>query len=187
MTRLNIGCGYRKREGYLNLDQSLACNPDEIFDIEETPWPFASNSVSHIAAIHVLEHIGLTLPTFIRVMKEMYRVLCPGGELEIEVPHPRSDGYLNGIDHVRPITIGGMEQFSKRKCRQYLDRGWPNTPLALEHDIDFDMTLVVNNVNPIWAEKNLPEADLIFCANTYFNVIESIKMTLVKVPHDLSP
>ena len=36
--KLNLGCGFDKREGWLNVDSFAACQPDKLLDIEATPW-----------------------------------------------------------------------------------------------------------------------------------------------------
>ena len=41
--RLNLGCGYNKREGFVNVDSSPYCAPNFIHDLEEFPWPWADS------------------------------------------------------------------------------------------------------------------------------------------------
>lgn len=182
--KLNLGCGYKKRPGWVNCDKETACFPDKLFDIESRIWPWNDGSVSEIALIHTLEHVGRELEVFIRIMQNMYKVLKPGGRVEIDVPHPRSDAYLNGVDHVRPITIGGMEQFNKRLNLKWQAAGWANTPLALYSGVDFKLVSITNVVSPAWAKKReagMTDEELEFCANTYWNVLDEIKMVLEKV------
>ena len=40
--KLNLGCGFDKREGWLNVDNFTACEPDQLLDIEATPWDLPS-------------------------------------------------------------------------------------------------------------------------------------------------
>jgi len=54
--RLNIGCGYDKREGYLNIDMDPSCQPDLLIvnnDLSSLP----KNYFEEILAHDVLEHI----------------------------------------------------------------------------------------------------------------------------------
>ena len=37
---LNLGSGSRHLSGYLNVDKSDMFNPDVVWDLEKTPWPF---------------------------------------------------------------------------------------------------------------------------------------------------
>ena len=52
--RLNLGCGFKQLEGYVNVDRFG--NPDLKFDLETFPWPWLDNSVIEIKLIHILEH-----------------------------------------------------------------------------------------------------------------------------------
>lgn len=91
MRKLNLGCGFDKREGFMNADNFVECAPDVHIDIEQTPWPLADNSFDYILMKHVLEHVGADFHTFSRVMRELYRVISPEGMIEIHVPHFRHD------------------------------------------------------------------------------------------------
>jgi hypothetical protein len=44
MLKLNLGCGYTRMDGYVNVDVSAACNPDLVADLEEVPWPWANDA-----------------------------------------------------------------------------------------------------------------------------------------------
>lgn len=83
LKRLDIGSGGRRLAGYWSMDKDAATRPDVLHDIEQ-PWPFEDNSLDEIRAHHVLEHIHTEKKTF--VMYEAWRVLKPGGVLDIEVP-----------------------------------------------------------------------------------------------------
>lgn len=55
-TRINIGCGYDKRPGYLNLDVDRACSPDVLIvnnDLSDLPQGHFEEVLAH----DVLEHI----------------------------------------------------------------------------------------------------------------------------------
>ena len=135
--KLNLGCGNRKMPGYVNVDKFG--EPDLRHDLESFPWPWANNSVSEVVLIHVLEHLGAHAEVFIGVIQEIYRVCIPGAMVRIEVPHPRHDNFLHDPTHVRVVTGPTMEMFSKRICRDWIAKGYGNTPLALYHDVDFEI------------------------------------------------
>ena len=82
MQKLNLGCGHDVKAGWINLDSAPLPGVDVVHDIEKMPWPFKSESLDHISAIQVLEHVQ-----YIPVLREAHRVLRKGGTFEIEVPH----------------------------------------------------------------------------------------------------
>ena len=51
--KLNLGCGFDKRDGWLNVDSFPECAPDQLLDIEQTPWDLptdAARFVPHMIA-----------------------------------------------------------------------------------------------------------------------------------------
>ena len=62
--KLNLGCGQRKMDGYVNVDASPVCGPDQVVDLEKTPWPWPDDAADTVKLIHVLEHLGQQPATF---------------------------------------------------------------------------------------------------------------------------
>jgi hypothetical protein len=135
--KLNLGCGSRRWDGYWNVDVSDACAPDEVWDLETTPWPWPDSSAEHIVLNHVLEHLGQTPAVFLAVMAELYRVAAPGADIAINVPHPRHDDFLSDPTHVRPITPATLKLFDRTLNLAWKEGGYANTPLALYTGVDF--------------------------------------------------
>jgi predicted SAM-dependent methyltransferase len=72
-------------------------------DLEKMPWPWVDNSVDEIYASHVLEHLVDPLSAIM----EIHRVLKPGGNIKIIVPH--ANGILaHAIGHK---YLFGMQWF----------------------------------------------------------------------------
>jgi hypothetical protein len=136
--KLNLGCGTHHLDGYINVDRSPLGEPDVVFDLEKTPWPWLTGSVTEAVFRHSLEHMGGDLNVFFAMIKELYRVCAAGAEVKITVPHPRNDSFLADPTHVRAITPDLLAMFSKRLNRQWQSEGAANTPLALSLDVDFD-------------------------------------------------
>ncbi len=82
--KLNLGCHWRKLEGFVNVDIDPKTKPEVLWDLNKIPWkPFKPSSVDYINAEHVFEHLGHLDAVF----KELSRILKPGGEAFIAVPY----------------------------------------------------------------------------------------------------
>ena len=135
--KLNLGCGNKIIDGYINLDKFDTYNVDVKHDLEKFPYPFEDNTVEEIILSHVLEHIGQSPDVFIKILKELYRICKNQALIEISVPHPRHDNFIADPTHVRPITIFGLSLFDKALNKKWEKNGAANTPLALIHDVNF--------------------------------------------------
>jgi len=81
---LNLGSGGLPLDGYVNVDVNpKAPNVTIVHDLDVYPWPFEDNAVSEIVMSQCLEHIA----DHNRAMKEIHRILKPGGVAKISVPH----------------------------------------------------------------------------------------------------
>ncbi|KKL47573.1 hypothetical protein LCGC14_2334260, partial [marine sediment metagenome] len=56
IVKLNLGSGYRKKSGFINLDNRPETYPDLLCDIENG-LPYDDGKVDEIQAIDFLEHI----------------------------------------------------------------------------------------------------------------------------------
>ncbi len=82
-TKLNLGCGEDKKEGYVNVDFHDHVQPDVVHNLNQLPYPFPDNSFELVEAFHILEHLDRPF----EIMKELHRIMKPGGLLHIKVPH----------------------------------------------------------------------------------------------------
>jgi len=148
--KLNLGCGFDKREGWLNVDNFAECAPDQMLDIESTPWDLPTSAFDHVLMKHVLEHVGAA---FAAVMRELYRVTAPGGVVEIHVPHVRHDTFWSDPTHVRAFTPLSFRMMSKRQNREWIAARANYTMLAMVMDVDFEVDQVVQVYDRRWLEK----------------------------------
>jgi len=111
--KLNLGCGQRKEEGYVNVDIVKTEATDQIVDLFEFPWPWECNSVEEIFAAHFFEHV----PAKIRFefMDECYRVLIPDGIIRFIIPYWSSLGAIQDPTHEwPPICETSFAYFDKQ-------------------------------------------------------------------------
>lgn len=95
MKKINLGCGPHTIEGWDNLD--LESHPGVIVtDLSLGQLPYADNSVDYAFSEHFIEH--LTKEQFIPLLKDVHRVLKPGGVFRISTPDLRviASDYING-------------------------------------------------------------------------------------------
>ena len=180
--RLNLGCGSRKLEGFVNVDKYPGCEPDLVHDLEILPWPFPDDGAEAVVLRHVLEHLGREPALFLDLMRELYRVCAPGASVTITVPHPRHDDFLSDPTHVRPITPQGMELFSQAKNQEWDEAGRANTPLGRQLAIDFATVSVTMMPDPPWRRRldsgELKPRDLAQAARQFNNVIKEVEIVL---------
>lgn len=96
---LNIGCGLVPIKGFTNVD--IAPPADVIHDLNAFPYPWESDSVDHIEANHVFEHLEDWWGAF----RECARILKPRGRLVVRVPHDGSSSAIGYKDHRHIITM----------------------------------------------------------------------------------
>lgn len=89
--KINLGCGDKKLEGYLNVDISDRCHPDVVHDIRDV-FPHDWKNIDRIEMDNIAEHIEAT--EFIRVVNNCWTILRKGGELWIRVPELREDNLM---------------------------------------------------------------------------------------------
>ena len=99
MKKLNLGCGFDYREGYINCDMFKEVNPDIVLNLE-AKLPFEDNSIEEVLANHILEHITFFIP----LMHELHRILKVGGIIKIRTPFYSTWGQFNDPTHVRFFT-----------------------------------------------------------------------------------
>lgn len=180
--KLNLGCGLNKIQGFVNVDKFDTCNPDIVMDIEATPWSFEDNSVDEILLNHCLEHIGQDVDIFFSVVKELYRVCKPGAKIQINVPHPRHDNFINDPTHVRIITPELLGLFSKKNCQYWAENNGANSPLALYLNVDFEIKnsqmMLEKKYFDLLSAKKINDDQLTDIVNSQNNVVSEYRITL---------
>ena len=178
--KLNLGCGEKRIPGYINVDKFG--NPDIRHNLESFPWPWKENTVSEILLIHVLEHLGKDIEIYFGIFKEIYRICKPGAKIKIVVPHFRHQFFYDDPTHVRVVTPLGLQLFSKKLNKLWVEKGAANSPLGLYLDIDFELKQTSIKPSEDWfrlhPDKNVNIKLLQQESNIYNNLIEQYEMML---------
>ena len=137
LLKLNLGCGYKKIKGFINIDQSEQCEPDLLLNLENTPYPFKSSSVDYIRMDSVLEHFPIPPNNFFRILRELHRIAVNGAILDIFCPHPFHRWQIVDFTHQKSISVEGLQMLDKEFCKELIRKGDAKTPLAIIYDVDF--------------------------------------------------
>ena len=113
--RLHIGCGGHRLPGWINVDVN---GGDLRMDLR-WPLPFPDNCVQYVFAAHVIEHVyrQSELPV---LLKEIRRVLQPGGVVRIVVPD---------IEKCIRAYAGNDEKFFSERSKTWAWAAECKTPL----------------------------------------------------------
>jgi len=150
-TKLILGAAGHANPDAVTLDIDPRHNPDVVWNLNKTPWPFENNQFKEIICHHVIEHLEELNPA----MDELYRICSMDGEIYIEVPYRSSwlafdpqhklifgyfslDGYINGgstkwMNTERKFKL--LERkitFHKAYRRYFLHKIFNKIPLAYE-------------------------------------------------------
>lgn len=181
--KFNMGCGSRHLPGFVNVDASDLANPDVVFNLETTPWPWPDGCATEVRFIHSLEHMGQSPEVFLRMISELYRICADNCEVVIHVPHPRHDNFISDPTHVRPITHATLALFDKALCERNMAARAANTPLALMIGVDFQVANVETVLDePYFSDLQagrLSTDAAVELVKTGFNIARELRFTML--------
>ena len=127
---IELGCGPNKVAGAIGVDKYQDKNVDIVADIENGLPFLPDNSVDEIFSRHLLEHIeNLDL-----LIKEIYRVMKPGGIHRAIVPHFSNPHFYSDYTHRRFFGLYTFDYFADEEST--LKRKVPN----FYNDVRFHIT-----------------------------------------------
>lgn len=141
--KLNLGGGLRPLPGYYHLDLVDLPGVDIQADLNEPLDKLPDGSVDAIHCRHLLEHIDNFLP----LLEELHRVVRPGGEIDIRVPHFSNPYGYSDPTHVRFFGLYSFFYFTdpdkqpRRKVPAFYSRcrfQVGNVNIRLMHETWFD-------------------------------------------------
>lgn len=117
---VELGCGRKKKQGRIGIDQVDLPNVDIVADLEDGLSFLPDDSVDEIHSRSVLEHIE----NFENLMREIVRVLKKKGTVHIFVPHFSNPYYYSDYSHNRLFGLYTFYYFTDTK--RQLKRKVPN-------------------------------------------------------------
>lgn len=177
--KLNMGCGFIKLNDHWNVDVSSICNPDEIVDLENIPYPWQDNFFEKITAINILQSLGETPKRFTNIIKEMYRISKSGAEWVVVTPHHRCDIFHDDYTNIRTLTPKTFKMFDQKINFDNLGKNNENV-FGIFNNIDLEVLDYTFNIVGYWQsllnEGMLGSKQFDINLNTMNNVVESINI-----------
>lgn len=177
VTKLDLGCGMNKREGFTGVDQIAFEGVDIVADLAQH-WAFAEDdSVDEVYCAHFIEH--LSARDRIHFANELYRVLKPAAQATIIVPHWASNRAYGDLTHQWP-PVAEMWFY-------YLSRDWRLVQGNAPHtDVQYNSTGYSCNFEATWGYAMHPEISARavdfqqFAVGFYKEAITDMQVTLTK-------
>jgi len=180
--RFNMGCGHNKRPGYVNVDAQAAAQPDQLWDLEEAPWPWPDGCAEEVLFIHSMEHMGGVPSVFLEIMRELYRICAPDASVVIHAPHPHHNDFISDPTHVRAITPEMLRLFDKAANDEWQALGAANSPLAHYTGVNFAIAdtqmLLEKDYAAALREGKLTKEAVDAAVRSRLNVVREVRVTL---------
>lgn len=119
LLKLNLGCGNKRKEGFLGVDLFPCEAVDKIADLNEN-LPFEDGSVCEIYMDNVIEHI----PNLPKLFKELHRICCHDAAIKIITPHFASLSSWIDPTHVHHLSYFSMNHFENPNVAHYTGGGF---------------------------------------------------------------
>lgn len=132
LLKIDLCGGHNPPPGYLSIDLERS---NILHDLNVAPWPLGDNTVGVVRAHDALEHLKSPITT----MKEIYRILAPGGMLLSVTPSTDGRGAFQDPTHVSFWNSNSFWYYTKSQTAAYI-----NTPVR------FQTTFVKNYFPSDW-------------------------------------
>jgi hypothetical protein len=132
ITRIDLGCGEKKREGFWGVDFCPGPAVDLVLNIESERLPFEDNSIEHVFSSHTFEHLSyLPFP-----LQEIFRVCKDDALVEIWTPYGKSNDAF-ALGHQLFLNEAHWEQICYENDRLFLGESkgyfdWEKTQYHLQ-------------------------------------------------------
>lgn len=180
--KINFGSGFKKKDGFVNVDKFEASQPDVVHDLSSTPWPFEDGSCDEALFEFSLEQIGTTPGDLLRVMRELYRVTANEAVTRIWFFHPRHDQFVMNPMCVHRLSVEFFQLLSVARNLSLIPTGVHDNLFALQLGVNFEVTLarphISDEFRPDFEAGRLTEHDLIRKMRFENNVCHAVEVEL---------
>lgn len=105
----DIGCGPSKHPGSVGVDVVAQAGVDVVHNLDQLPWPLEDGSFDLVLCNHLVEHVD----DFVATVRELHRILKPGGYLIVRTPHySHVDSFVDPT-HKRHLTTESFSYFTE--------------------------------------------------------------------------
>lgn len=136
--KLNLGCGFDYKKGWINIDSNPNCVVDINCDFFNLEKYFSEKSISHIVLNHSISY--LTLWQARDFFTKIFHLLKDGGVLEMEFPDifkcatiiyssNTNDDYLEAV---RGLYAFDLDQIKNKEIYTPYSFGWSSKHMVLE-------------------------------------------------------
>lgn len=135
--KLNLGCGFKKKPGFINVDIGNYCEPDVVVDLANQNWPWENDSVEEAEFEFSLEQMGHSPEHLIHVVSELFRVCKNEASVKIISLHPRHDQFLLNPMCSQRISVEFFHMLNIQNNLQQISHGLSYNCLGLQYGINF--------------------------------------------------
>ena len=112
--KLNVGCGARPLDDWINVDKHPVSDAVVFGDIE-SGLEYSVGTFDEILLDNVIEHVD-DIP---KVMREIERLLCVEGEAQLITPHFSSSASWRDPTHKYHLSFFSFDHLAKETTRHY--------------------------------------------------------------------
>jgi SAM-dependent methyltransferase len=173
--RLDLGCGPRKKDGFLGIDQYAMPGVDHVVNLGRDRLPFDDGTVEEVYSSHFLEH--LTQFERCHILNELYRVMKPGAKATIITPHWSSERAYGDPTHQWPAMSGFFFYYLSRDWREQSAPHSDTKYLPQGYNCDFEAVWGYS-LHPTLSVRNAEYQQ--FAINNYREAVQDIHATLTR-------
>lgn len=169
----DIGCGPNKFPGAVGVD--IFERPgvvDVVHNLDEYPWPLEESSFDLVLCNHLIEHVN----DFVVMVREIHRILKPGGYFISRTPHySHVDSYIDPT-HKRHMTTESFNYFldDSNKSKLYTEPLFERDEIILTFGKGF-----MSKTGKFLANRSMRKYEKYYCrmfpANTLYYRLKAMK------------